>query len=174
MRRRDLEPRRHGDAVRRDSARRGLDVDDDQRPRDHPLVLLHRGRREAGRLEREASRHDPERHPEGVHGAARVGLSHRARAAPHRRLLRVGRDARSAVEYDLDLGLPHSRGRIHRGAGAGVHARRRLHATSSAESRAGSTSTTSRRACRSSGTSTTISSKRSRSCAQHAASGRVT
>ena len=35
--RRDLEPRRHGGAVRRHSARQGVDVDDDQRPGDHPL-----------------------------------------------------------------------------------------------------------------------------------------
>ncbi len=75
----------------------------------------------------EAARHDPERHPEGVHGAARVVLPDRARAAPHRRLLRVGRDARAAVEYGFDLRLPHPRGRVDRRAGARVHARRRLH-----------------------------------------------
>ena len=73
MRRRDLEPRRHGDALRRDPARPGLDVDDDQRAGDHPLLLLHRRRREAGGGLDEAPRHDPERHPEGVHGAARLG-----------------------------------------------------------------------------------------------------
>jgi methylmalonyl-CoA mutase N-terminal domain/subunit len=31
------------------------------------------------------------------------------------------------VEHDLDQRLPHPRGRLHGGAGAGVHARRRLH-----------------------------------------------
>ena len=51
VRRRDLEPRRHGDAVRRHSARQGLDVDDDQRPGDHPLLLLHRRGGEAGRVD---------------------------------------------------------------------------------------------------------------------------
>ena len=50
-RRRDLEPRRHGGAVRRHSARPGLDVDDDQRPGDHPLGVLRRGGREAGRVD---------------------------------------------------------------------------------------------------------------------------
>ena len=43
MRRRDLQPRRYGDAVRRDSARRGLHLDDHQRPGRHALLLL-RGR----------------------------------------------------------------------------------------------------------------------------------
>ena len=52
VRRRDLEPRRHGDAVRRHPARPGLDVDDDQRAGGHPVLLLHRGRREAGRRQR--------------------------------------------------------------------------------------------------------------------------
>ena len=75
----------------------------------------------------EAAGHDPERHPEGVHGAARLVLPDRARAAPDRRLLRVGRDARAAVEHDLHLRLPHPRGRLDRRAGARVHARRRLH-----------------------------------------------
>ena len=48
---------------------------------------------------RQTARHDPERHPQGVHGAARLVLSHRAGAAAHRRLLRVGRRARAAMEY---------------------------------------------------------------------------
>ena len=52
VRRRDLEPRRHGDAVRRHPARQGLDVDDDQRAGGHPLRVLRRRRREAGRRPR--------------------------------------------------------------------------------------------------------------------------
>ena len=51
----------------------------------------------------------------------------RARAAPHRRLFEWGAEARAAVEHGFDLRLPHSRGRLDRGAGARVHARRRLH-----------------------------------------------
>ncbi len=54
-------------------------------------------------------------------------LSDRTRAAPHRGRLRVERHARAALEHDLDLRLPHPRGRIHGGAGTRVHARRRLH-----------------------------------------------
>ena len=172
--RRDLEPRRHGSAVRRHPARQGLDVDDDQRAGDHPLGVLHRRRREAGRLVGQAARHDSERHPERVHGAARVVLPDRARAASHRRLLRVGRAStrrtgtrsRSPATTFARRGRPRRRSSRSRSPTASR--------TSSAASRADSTSTTSRRACRSSGTSTTISSRRSPSCARRVASGRAT
>ena len=42
--------RRHGGAVRRHSARQGLDVDDDQRDGHHPAGALRRGRQTAGRV----------------------------------------------------------------------------------------------------------------------------
>ena len=174
VRGRDLEPGRHGDAVRRHSARPGLHVDDDQRPGGDPVLLLRRRGREAGRADREAARHGAERHPQGVHGAARLGVSRRAGAEDHRRHVRVVRRARAAVEHDLDLRLPHPRGRSDGRAGAGVHAGQRLHlrrARHRARARRGRRS---RRACRSSGTSTTTSSRRSRSCAPRAASGRAT
>ena len=45
----------------------GDDVDDDQRARRDPARLLRAGRREAGRAGGEARRHDPDRHPQGVH-----------------------------------------------------------------------------------------------------------
>ena len=80
------------------------------------------------------------------------------------------RDAADAP--DLDLRLPHPRGRLDRGAGARVHARRRLRATSRRASSAASTSTSSRRGCPSSSTRTSTSSRRSRSTAPRAASGR--
>ena len=128
MRRRDLEPGRHGNAVRRHSARPGVDVDDDQRSGDHSLVLLHRRRGKAGRVDstklRGTIQNDILKEYMAQHAWC---LSDRTGAAAHRRRLRVGRDARAAVEYDLDFRLPHSRGRFDGGAGAGVHARRRLH-----------------------------------------------
>ena len=126
VRRRDLEPGRHGDAVRRHPARPGLDLDDDQRPGGDAVLLLRRGRGAAGRPDRPAAGHDPERHPQGVHGAARLDLPGGARAQDHRGPVRVGGGAHAEVEHDLDLGLPHPRGGRHRRAGAGVHARQRL------------------------------------------------
>ncbi len=89
-------------------------------------------------------------------------------------VLRVERDARAAVEHDLDLRLPYPRGRRHGGAGARVHARRRLHVRRARHRARPARSTTSRRGFRSSGTSTTISSRRSPSSARRAASGRGT
>ena len=47
--RRDRHDRRHADRVRRDPARRGVDVDDDQRSRERAAVPLRAGRRGAGR-----------------------------------------------------------------------------------------------------------------------------
>ncbi len=78
-RRRHLVAGRHGDAVRRHPARSGLDVDDDQRPGGHPLLLLRRRGGKAGRARRPDHGDGPERHPQGVHGAARLGLSRSSR-----------------------------------------------------------------------------------------------
>ncbi len=67
VRRRDLEPRRHGDAVRRHSARQGLHLDDDQRSRGHPLLRsIIAAAEKQGVAIAEAARHDSERHPQGV------------------------------------------------------------------------------------------------------------
>ena len=51
-RRRDRLARRHGDAARRHPARRGLDVDDDQRAGGAPAAPVRAGRRGAGRSRR--------------------------------------------------------------------------------------------------------------------------
>ena len=156
-------------------ARRGLDVDDDQRARRSSSgASTSRRRRSRACSAEQAPRHGAERHPEGVHGAARLVLPDRAGAAPDRRHVRVGRRARAAVEHDLDLRLPHPRGRRDGGAGARVHARRRLHLRRARHRARARRSTTSRRGSRSSGTSTTTSSRRSPSCARRAASGRAT
>ena len=126
VRRGHLQPGRHGDAVRRDSAGQGLHLDDDQRPGRHAVLLLRGGGRAAGRDHRRAAGHDPERHPEGVHGAARLDLPGGARAQDHRGPVRVGRGAHPQVEHHLDLRVPHPGGRVHRRPGAGVHAGQRL------------------------------------------------
>ena len=125
--RRDRLARGHGDALRRDPARRGLDLDDDQLAGGDPARVLRRGRRAAGRAGGGAPRDDPDGHPQGVHRAEGVHLPARALDAArdgHGRVVRAG-DA--AVASDLDLRLPHPRGRLDRRAGARVHARRRVH-----------------------------------------------
>ena len=119
-------------------------------------------------------RHDPERHPEGVHGAARVvsipssprcGSSSTASSGA-RSTRRSGTRSRSPATTFARRDRPPRRSSRSRSPTASP--------TSSAASRAASTSMTSRRGSRSSGTSTTISSRRSRSCAPRAASGRAT
>ena len=118
--------RRHGDALRRDPAGRGLDLDDDQLAGGDRARVLHLRRRAAGRLARQAPRDDPDGHPQGVHRAEGVDLPARAVDAAGRRHDRVLRARDAALAPDLDLRVPHPRGRLERRAGARVHARRRL------------------------------------------------
>ena len=173
VRRRRRHAARHGGPLRRHPARRGHDVDDDQRPGDRAARVLRRARRHARHPARRDRRHRPERLPQGVHRAARVarpaapGDAHRDR---HDRVLRA---RGAALEHGLDQRLPHPRSRSDGGAGARVHARRRHRLRRERASSAASTSTTSRRASRSSSTSTTTSSRRSPSSAPRAACGRA-
>ena len=124
-RRRDRLARRHGAPVRRDPARRGLDLDDDQRAGRAAPAPLRARRRGAGRRGRPAARHSPERHPQGVLRARELHLPAAAVDAAHDRPLRVLRRAAAELEHDLDLRLPHPRGGLDRGAGARLHARER-------------------------------------------------
>ena len=124
--RRDRHARRHGDAVRRHPARRGDRLDDDQRAGRDPARALRLRGREAGRPARPARRHDPDRHPQGVHRPEGVVLPDRPGDADRHRHGRVLRPRAAALASDLDLRLPHPRGRLDRAAGARVHARRRL------------------------------------------------
>jgi hypothetical protein len=122
--RRDRLARRHARPVRRHPARRGVHVDDDQRDRRDAARALHRRRRGARRGAERAARHDPERHPEGVHRARHVHLPDRGLDAPHHRYVHVLLAARAAVEHRVDQRLPHPRGGLRRRAGGRVHARR--------------------------------------------------
>ena len=124
-RRRDRLSRRHGAAVRGHPARRGIHVDDDQRPRLAARAPLRARRREAGGHERSAAWHGPERHPQGVLRARELHLPAAAVDADHDRPVRVLPRAAAALEHDLDLGLPHPRGGLDRRPGARVHARQR-------------------------------------------------
>ena len=164
--------RRHGDAVRRDPARRGLDLDDDQRPGGDAARVLRVRRRGAGRRARAAARHRPDGHPQGVHRAEGVDLPARAVDAARRGHGRVVLAAAAAHAPGLDLRLPHPRGRLERGAGARLHARPTASRSSRRVSSAGSTSTRSRRGSPSSSTRTSTSSRRSRSTGPRGGSGR--
>ena len=73
-----------------------------------------------------APRDDPDGHPQGVHRAEGVDLPARALDAARRGHDRVLRAGDAALASDLDLRVPHPRGRLERGAGARVHARRRV------------------------------------------------
>ena len=116
---RDRLDRGHAPAARRDPARRGVDLDDDQRARVAPAPPLRARRGGTGRPRRRAPRHRPERHPQGVHRARELHLPAAALDADHDRPLRLLRGADPALEHDLDLRLPHPRGRLDGGAGAG-------------------------------------------------------
>ena len=59
----------HEGALQRHSARQDVGVDDHERRRAAHSGLLHRGGSGAGLYARPAGRYDPERHPQGVHGA---------------------------------------------------------------------------------------------------------
>ena len=72
-----------------------------------------------------AARHGPERHPQGVHRPRELHLPAAAVDAADHRPVRLLRRADPELEHDLDLRLPHPRGRLDRGAGARVHARER-------------------------------------------------
>ncbi len=119
--------RRHGNALRRDPARRGVDVDDDQLAGGDPARLLPLRRRGAGGAAVGAARDDPDGHPEGVHRAEGVHLPAGAVDAARHRHGRVLRAGDAALASDLDLGLPHPGGGLDSGAGACVHARGRVH-----------------------------------------------
>ena len=124
-RRRDRLARRHADRVRRHPARRGLDLDDHQRPRGRADAALPARRRGAGRRAGAAPRHDAERHPQGVHRPRELHLPARAEHAAGHRPVRLLRRAHPEVEHGVDLRLPLPREGLQRGAGGRVHARQR-------------------------------------------------
>ena len=165
------QPGRHGGPPRRDPARPGEHVDDDQLSGCADLGDVHRGRREAGRPAGRPRGHDPERHPQGVRGPEGVPVPARTVDAPRDRHDRVRDPRAAALEHDLDQRLPHPRGRQHGRPGARVHDRRR-HGLRRGRPRARACgSTTSRAACRSSSTATTTSSRRSPSSGRPGGSG---
>ena len=171
-RRRDRLDRRHGAAVRRDPARRGLDVDDDQRARRAAAAAVRARRRGAGRLRRAAARHGAERHPQGVHRARELHLPAAAVDAHHDRSVRVlrrahpeaGTRSRSPGTTSARRARPRCRSSRSRSR-TGSRTRR-------PRSRQGCRRTSSASGCRSSSTRTTTSSRRWRSSARRGGCGR--
>ena len=119
--RRRRHARRHGDAVRRHRPRRDLRLDDDQRAGRRDARLLRRRGGGTGDPGPPAARHDPGRHPQGVHRPEGVVLPRRPGDAPVRRHDRVVHEDDAALASDQRVGLPHPRGRLDRRPGARVH-----------------------------------------------------
>ena len=115
----------HEGALQRHSAGQDVGVDDHERRRAADPRLLHRDGPGAGLHARPAGRYDPERHPQGVHGAQHLYISARVLDADHRRHLRVHLEEHAQVQLNLDFGLPHAGGGRHERHRAGLHAGRR-------------------------------------------------
>ena len=167
-----LDGLRHGDVVRSNSARPGQHLDDGELFGVDPARDVPGGGRAQRNSVGSRRRHDSERHAQGVHRAEGMDLPAASGAPDRHRHDRVLRAQGSALARRVDLGLPHPRGRLDRGAGAGVHDRRRHLLRRRSGQASESRSTISRSGCRSSGICTTIFSKRSPSSAPRAGCGR--
>ena len=124
-RRADRLDRRHGAPPRRDRPRRGLHLDDDQRHRRHPADALRDGGAAPRRRPARAPRHDPERHPQGVHRARDLHLPARTLDAARDGHVRLLPDRAAGLEHDQHQRLPHARGRSDGDPGGRVHGRQR-------------------------------------------------
>ena len=136
------------------------------------LLLYELVAEEQGVAGARAARHGPERHPQGVRRARELHLPAAAVDAADDRPVRLLRRAAAELEHDLDLRVPHPRGRLDRGAGDRVHARERDRLLRRRRSTRGSRRTSSASGSRSSSTRTTTSSRRWRSSARRGGCGR--
>ena len=98
----------------------------------------------------QAHGHDPERHPQGVHGPQHLYLPARAVDAHRRRHHRIHRPAHAEVQLDLDLRLSHGGGRARPRSRSSPSPWPTGSNTCGRPCRAASRSTISRRGCRSS------------------------
>ena len=124
-RRRDRLHLRHANALCRHTARPDVRVDDHERCRAPGALALHRRRRGTGRAAGKALRHDPERHPQGIHGAEHLHLSAPPLDADHLRHLRLHLAENAEIHFDLDLRLPHAGSGSDGGPRTCLHPRRR-------------------------------------------------
>ena len=123
-RRRDRLDLRHAHAVFGHPARPDERVDDDERRGAAGARALHRRRGRARRAAREAVGHDPERHPQRIHGAQHLHLSARTEPAHHLRHLRLHVGGDAEIQFDLGLRLSHAGSRSDAGSRARLYARR--------------------------------------------------
>ena len=86
---------------------------------------LYRRRRGAGGGAGQAPGHDPERHPQRIHGPQHLYLPARAVDADRRRHHRIHREGHAEIQFDLDLRLSHGGSRGDVGSGIGLYPRRR-------------------------------------------------
>src|SRR5688500_5798642 len=101
---------RHAHAVRRQPARPDERVDDHERSGAADPGALHRGGRGTGGSRLQAVGHDPERHPQRVHGAQHLHLPAERVDAHHLGHLRLHVREHAEVQLDLDLRLPYAGG----------------------------------------------------------------
>ena len=137
----------------RHSARPDERVDDHERRGAADPRAVRRGRRGTGRSAGETVGHHSERHSERVHGAQHLHLSADALDADHLRHFCVHLAKNAEVQLDLDLRLSHAGSRRDAGPRTRLYAGRRRRISARRAWRPASTSTASRRGCRSSGRS---------------------
>ena len=144
---------RHAHAVLRHSARPDERVDDHERRGAADPRAVRRGRRGTGRSAGETVRHHSERHSERVHGAQHLHLSAHTLDADHLRHFCVHLAKNAEVQLHLDLRLSHAGSRRDAGPRTRLYARPTASNICAPGLRPASTSTASRRGCRSSGRS---------------------
>ena len=169
---RDRLDRRHGGAARRDPARRGLDLDDDQRARRAAAPPVRARRGGPGSQRRQPARNGPERRTQGVHRARQLHLPAASLDAADDGPLRLLRRAAPAAgTRSRSPGTTSAR--RERAPRRSSRSRSRTGSrTARPRSRQASPRTSSASGSRSSSTPTTTSSRRSRSSGRRGGSGR--
>ena len=147
-------------------------VDDDQRTGHRGVRVLPGHGGAPGGGVGSARRHAADRHPQGVHRAEGMDLPAASAPAADRRPHGLLCRAVPQVPSGERERLPHPRGRSDGGPGAGVHAGRRVRLRRTRAAPRARRGSLLLRACRSSSTATSTSSKRSRSSGPLGASGR--
>ena len=168
----DRRAARHGGPLRRHRPGEHLGVDDDQPVGVDPARDVRRGRRGPRHGPQQAVGDDSERHPQRVCRAEGMGLPRPPEHAHRARLHRLRRRAHGPVQPGQHQRVPHQRGRRQRPAGGRLHDGDHQGLRARTSSTPATTSTASRRGCRSSSSPRRTSSRRSRSSVPSAATTR--